>query len=202
MYDLKKSRSSACGQIFGIVFIVIWLGVSSFGTWSAWQTGGLIQTLIPALFVAIGLFFLVGLLWRRLTGIKVDKPELTISQRDLRVGETFIVLYAQRFRRASEANHIAVELVFRESATYSRGTDTETVHHEEIVAAHEIPGGLFEVGEEFRQDFSFVIPDGAMHTFASRRNKLRWFVRVQVDLVSWPDLREEYEIQVLPERMW
>jgi hypothetical protein len=202
MYDLKQSRASGCGQFFGILFIVIWLGVSSFLTWTAWKTGGLLQTLFPALFVVIGLIILVGLFWRRLAGVKVDKPELTISQRELRVGESFTVIYAQRFRRASEVDHIAVELVFRESATYSRGTDTETVHHEEIVAAHEIPGGLFQVGEEFRKDFSFTIPDGGMHTFEARRNKLTWFVRVHVDLLSWPDLRKEYEIQVLPERMW
>ena len=202
MYDLKRSRASACGQIFGIFFVVVWLGVSSFVAWGAWQTGELIPTLISSLFVAIGLVLFVGLFWRRLASIKVDKPELTISQRELRVGESFTVLYGQRFRRASEVDHIAVELVFRESATYSRGTDTETVRHEEIVAAHEIPGGLFEVEEEFRQDFSFTIPDGSMHTFAARHNELKWFVRVHVDLVNWPDLREEYEIHVLPERMW
>jgi hypothetical protein len=47
-----------------------------------------------------------------------------------------------------------------------------------------------------------AIPSEAMHTFIADNNKLQWFVRVHVDIVDWPDLEENYEIRVMPQKAW
>ena len=38
-----------------------------------------------------------------------------------------------------------------------------------------------------------------MHTFIATRNKLQWFIRVEIDFAKWPDYKEDFEIHVLPE---
>jgi hypothetical protein len=202
VHTMRESRAKSCGQYILIAFALIWTGLAAIIAFSAWQTGGIISALIPMVMVAVGLALLVGSLWRYFAAVRVTKPEISISKEVLHVGESFGFVYHQMFRRPSDVQNICVQLVFRESATYTRGTDTTTDRHNEIVDAIETSNRHFETGEVFHQDYSFKIPDGAMHTFIARHNKLQWFVHAHIDIAGWPDMHEEYEIQVLPERMW
>jgi hypothetical protein len=43
-----------------------------------------------------------------------------------------------------------------------------------------------------------MIPPGTMPTFRSEHNKILWTLRVRGDIPRWPDIKEEYEITVLP----
>jgi hypothetical protein len=38
-----------------------------------------------------------------------------------------------------------------------------------------------------------------MHSFEATRNRLRWLIKVKVEIKGWPDFDDEYAIQVLPE---
>lgn len=151
-------------------------------------------------FIAIGVFLLVGSLWNMFAGLKVAPPEVSVSRTELRPGESFNVTYVQRFRLATTLQDCRVELVFRESATYTQGTDTRTDTHEQVVMFFEGPAGHFDPGAEVRRDGTLQIPADAMHSFEATHNKLQWFVRVHVDVQEWPDMTELFDLTVLPEK--
>lgn len=201
MQVMEKSTSSHSGQGCGIGFAVLWIGFSLFLTFVFWRSEGFPELLFPLGFVGIGLIILVGMLWRYFARVKVGRPNISVSKDTVRVGETFNVIYEQEFRQVTETQSLTIQLIFRESATYTRGTDTRTDKHDTVLDRHEASGRRFESGEIFRLDCSFTIPDNAMHTFVEDKNKLQWFVSIHIDILNWPDLHEEYEIIVLPDRM-
>jgi hypothetical protein len=139
-------------------------------------------------------------LWRTVSAIKVAPPQVSVSKTQLRPGESFSVSYVQRFRLPTTLQDCRVELVFRESATYTQGTDTRTDTHDKVMSFFDGPAGSFEAGSEVRRDGNFQIPVDAMHSFESQNNKLQWLVRVHVDVQEWPDMIEAYDLTVLPER--
>jgi len=57
----------------------------------------------------------------------------------------------------------------------------------------------FDGGESFSDNRRLLIPRGAMHSFEANRNKLRWLVKVKVEIKGWPDYEDEYVLKVLPE---
>lgn len=202
MKPLNKPRGRALGQGFFVVFALFWTSISVFMFIMAWNENEVPAILFISLFVLIGLVMLVAALWRYLSRLRLGSPVLTISNSELQVGERFNVEYQQAFKVASEVSKASVSLVFQEAATYTQGTDTRTDRHTNIVETHEIPGRRFEAGEALQQSLSMAIPSDAMHTFIADNNKLQWFVRVHVDIVDWPDLKEDYEILVLPQKAW
>jgi hypothetical protein len=199
MQKLRMPPSDISGQRFIILFSIVWIGFSTLFTVLAWSDP--CARMMGMAFVAIGFAILLFTFWRRFAVFKVGKPELSLSKMILRLGDAVSVSYDQTFNRVSDVQHINVDLVFRESATYTRGTDTTTDTHEKIIDTYESPGRLFQAGETFQQDYTFTIPADAMHTFLAEHNKLQWFIRLWINVTGWPDLREEFEIQVLPERM-
>jgi len=201
MQVMKKSTSGDSGQGCGISFALLWIGFSLFLTLIVWNSQGFPDLLFPLVFVGIGVILLVGMLWRYLAGVKVVQPNISVSKDTLRIGESFNVIYEQEFRQVTETQSLTIQLIFRESATYTRGTDTRTDKHDTVLGSFEDSGGRFERGEIFSHDCSFTIPDNAMHTFVADKNKLQWFVSIHIDILNWPDLHEEYEIFVLPDRM-
>jgi len=188
------------GCILG--FALFWLGFSVLWTVMAWRSGAGLGALFGIPFILIGIVMIVGAFWRTIASVKVAPPAIHVSKERVRIGENFSVTYEQSFRMPSEVLDSKVELIFRESATYQQGTDTRTDTHEEVIDFFESPAKRFERGEKSHESGTFEIPKDAMHTFNQSKNKLQWFVRVDVDVQGWPDMVEEYEIQVLPERMF
>jgi len=40
-----------------------------------------------------------------------------------------------------------------------------------------------------------------MHTFVAQHNKVQWILKFHLKIARWPDITEEYELQVIPERV-
>lgn len=153
---------------------------------------------LPFLAVGIGMF--VWGIMPFVARTRVHKPEVGISANMLRVGEPFTVTYQQTFKAATEVESIKLQLVFREKATYRRGTDTYTVTHDRVVDQFEQGMRHFEAGDTFRESRRFEIPSDAMHSFAARNNSLIWIISIQVSIARWPDYAEEFPFSVLPEK--
>jgi hypothetical protein len=152
-----------------------------------------------------GVFFLVGMgfLGYAATAyygrVRIGSPQLTISNTNLRVGETFNVNLLHTFQRDVQLEKILIQLLFRETATYQQGTDTRTVTHNDIIENYELPGGQYQAGQMIQQAYTMQIPPDGMHTVKVRRNQLQWFVRLEAGIPKLPDYVEEYELAVLPE---
>ena len=129
---------------------------------------------------------------------KVGKPTVILPT-TLRVGEKFDVQYNHTFNQQITCEKFSVQLIFEERATYSQGTDTRTVTHEQIIAETGFAARVFQPGDMIADSLACQIPREAMHTLKAPRNVLRWVVRLKLVIPKSPDYQDEYEINVLPE---
>jgi hypothetical protein len=217
----KLQQSSGCAK-YGILFFgLLWTGISCFTIIPIIAASGGAGLSLAALnepaallgalgtlafplgfggcFLLIGLLITLAGLRPIIAGTRVSPPEVQVSSTNLRSGDEFTLSYQQTFKAASDVERITMQLILRESATYRRGTKTVTVTHDHIVQAFETPARHFEGGETFNDMKRLVIPRGAMHSFEARRNKLRWLLKVKVEIKGWPDYEDEYVLKVLPE---
>lgn len=149
---------------------------------------------------AVGLGLIAYGLLPAVSRLRIGAPEMSVSSTRLRVGEDFSMSYRQTWKRATDVNRIVFQLVFRETVRYTRGTETVTDLHDDVVHQFESPGRHFSVGEMINDHYTFRIPATGMHTFIpSQDNRIEWFVTVTVEMASWPDFTWEYELTVLPE---
>ena len=129
---------------------------------------------------------------------KVGKPTVTLPT-TLRVGEKFDLQYHHTFNQQITCEQFSLQLVFEEQATYSQGSNTRTVTHEQVIAETGFPARIFQPGDMIADSLAWQIPREAMHTVKAPRNVLRWVVRLKLVIPKSPDYQDEYEINVLPE---
>ena len=196
MQRLRETGASKAGRGCLVLFALFWTGFSVLWTYAAWRGGGGIFALFGVPFIVIGIALLVSAFWRTIAGIRIGRPELTVSKDMLRPGEKFFARYQQSFRTPIDILESRVELLFRETAIYRRGTDTYTEVHEEVLDFLESPTGHFGAGETARSEGELKIPEAGMHTFSGTNNKLQWFLRIKVNAQGWPDVSDEFELTV------
>ncbi len=193
------SLNSRNGVMFLGIFGLLWTCCSLTFTVPTLLSGEYLGALFSVLFVLPGLIMLGYAATVYYSRARVGKPDITISNSSLRVGEQFTVNLMHTFKSNVQLESIVVQLVFKETATYQQGTDTRTVTHEDIYENFELPGGEYLTGQYIQETFTMKIPPDAMHTLKVRRNRLEWFVRVKADIAKLPDYVDEYELAVLPE---
>lgn len=150
-------------------------------------------------FVGVGVLVTLAGLQPIIAATRVGKPDIQISNTNLRSGEEFSLAYQQTFKSNVDVRRFAVQLVLREAATYRRGTDTVTVTHDHLVQNVDFPAQQYQTGQAINQNLRWAIPRGAMHTFTANRNKLRWLIKVTVEMHGWPTYNEEFDLTVVPE---
>ncbi|MBE2222169.1 MAG: hypothetical protein IAF02_11540 [Anaerolineae bacterium] len=155
--------------------------------------------LFISLFIIVGLGLMIysGMVYY--TRFRVGKPDFLLSKTELRPGEKVDFSFTHTFPNNVKINWMKMQLIFRETATYQRGTDTTTVTKNHIVDEYEEAGFDFQGGHMLSKAYSFQIPEDGMHTLKVRRNALEWFVKFEADIPSLPNFVEEFELTVLPE---
>ena len=155
--------------------------------------------LFGGLFLGIGVLVTAFGLGPIIAATRLTRPDIQISNTNLRSGEEFALVYQQGFKSTMDVKRLAVQLILRESATYRRGTDTVTVTHDHLIQNFDLSDRQFRSGESINQNLRWAIPRGAMHSFEASRNRLRWIIKVQVVMKGWPTYDEEFGLRVLPE---
>jgi hypothetical protein len=155
--------------------------------------------LFISLFIIIGLGLMAYAGMTYYTRFKVGKPDFLLSHTEARLGEKIDFSFTHTFRSNIKFNWMKTQLIFRETATYQRGTDTTTVTKNHIMDEYEEPGFDFQGGQILSKAYSFHIPEDGMHTLKVRRNALEWFIKFEADISSLPNFVEEFELVVLPE---
>jgi hypothetical protein len=212
------SNQSGCVRIAGCAFIVIWLGVALLFIWvflggalPALIEDGRVQPLaflrelplVPLLVFLLmaGVGVAVGgwILWRLSAGLVLARPVMELSKEFYDVGDRVQVSYRQQFRRAAEVERAELLLLFRETVTYTRGSDTYTDTHDVVAGRHQITAPRsFQERQWLDAQVTLPIPRDGMHTFMAPDNKVQWYLRVEVDVKRWADYRHDSEIQVRP----
>jgi hypothetical protein len=194
-----KRAGSRAGRFFGITFAALfWNGIVSvflFHVAHEWQRGHrpIFLTLFLVPFVLIG----VALIW----GIVYEFLRLFNPRFELEAPPTALVPGASAhcgfhvIGNVRKLVDLKVWLVGREEATYQRGTNSCTDKHEFLKRL------VFET-QDFRRmelgTLDIAIPEGAMHSFTATHNKIVWSLKVEGGIPRWPDLAEEFIVNVVP----
>lgn len=148
-------------------------------------------------FVLVGLGLLGGVAYSALALLN-PIIELTVSAREVALGETLDLSWRidgspRRLRK------LAFTLEGQEKATYRRGTRTTTDTHtfasvpvQTLDDARAIQAGGGEA--------TVQVPADTMHSFKADRNEIVWKLKVHGDVPRWPDVQDEYDLTVLPQR--
>ncbi|MBK1856219.1 DUF3592 domain-containing protein [Verrucomicrobiaceae bacterium 5K15] len=98
---------------------------------------------------------------------------------------------------ADRIQHYAIYLVGEEEAQYQRGTDTVTAHEtfyeEELLETKDprkIRRGTVEIDLSKQRDI--------MPSWKGAHNRIKWSLQVRGKLSLWPDIKDRYDIDVLP----
>lgn len=90
-------------------------------------------------------------------------------------------------------------LVCQEEATFDQGTDIRT-ETRDVFRQRIFRKRSFDVtaSEPFETTFEMSIPAGAMHSFKSANNRIRWKIEVQAEAKGWPGLSRTFRLSVHP----
>ena len=194
-----KPKASPAMKLVGVILIAaFWNGIVSVFVWQAiksWQRGNpeYVLTVFMIPFVGVGLG-LIGGIGYYLLALFNPRVRLTLDSSTVPVGGTADLQW-QMSGRASKLRRLEIVLEGREEATYSRGTTTVTDKNVFV----SVP--VFDTANPWDMQSGRVrlmVPPGTMPTFRAEHNKILWHLHVRGDIPRWPDIKEEYEITVLP----
>jgi hypothetical protein len=199
-----KSRGTPLGKLIAVIFFALfWNGIVSVfvvQVIKGWQRGGggfmekwfLPVFLIP--FVLIGLGLIGAVLYQFLLLFNA-RPRLRVSSRTVRLGDAVDLEWRLEGRTRS-VERLRILLKGKEEATYRRGTDTRTDSH--VFAEVELVNTSVR-GDMLSGSTRFIVPEDTMHSFQADHNKITWCLHVEGTIRKWPDIGEEFDMQVLPQ---
>lgn len=189
------------GKVFGMLFLALfWNGIVSIFVViviQAWRDGGGFETgcltlfLVP--FVLIGLLLIVGV-FSSILALANPRPRLVLDPPKPRLGDSATLRWemtgaVRRIRR------LEIRIEGKEEAQYRRGTNTYTDHHTFYAKT------VYETEQamNMRQgSVSVTIPGDQMHSFEASNNKIEWTLGVRGDIARWPDVSEDFPLEIRP----
>lgn len=146
---------------------------------------------VAGLFVAIGVALAFGLLPYHIGKALNPRAEIVVSSGDLVPGGSFDLLW-RLAGRSDRVQRLVVKLVGVEVATARRGRRAKT--EVRVFASHvlaDVTGAEVASGMVRGR-----VPEGTMHTFMGRNNRVLWSIEVEGTIARWPDIADSYEIVV------
>jgi hypothetical protein len=160
-------------NFFGLLFMSVFLGVGSLITWRAWRN--------------------------TLAKRKLGDVQVSVAPEHAGRGQTVRLKVALEPEHAVKIAAVRADLVARERVVSGTGTDRTTHVHELHRERIELSGARdLQAREEFLLDEPVTLPEDAEPTFHSSDNHLLWVLEFHVDVLNWPDLKDEYEVFVHP----
>jgi len=155
------------------------------------------MTIFLAPFLLIGIGLLVVFLRQFLVTAGVGPTLVEISELPLHPGRSYELFLSQTGRL--RMNSLEVFLVCDEEATYRHGTNVRTETHR-VYRQPLLRREGFEVrrGVPFEARFAVEVPAGAMHSFRSDHNEVRWKIVVHGDVAGWPGYDRSFPLLVYP----
>jgi hypothetical protein len=155
----------------------------------------LLAVLVP--FLAVGVAGVVLFVRRLILTTAVGTTQLEISDHPLLPGREYDVLLAQGGSGALVSLSLTLEV--EEMASFRQGTDTRT---ERIIVWRELVQEWKDVqitpGVRLETHVTIAIPAGAMHSFASEHNAVRWRIVVAGRPERWPAFTRVFPLVVYP----
>jgi FtsH-binding integral membrane protein len=177
------------------VFAVFWNGMTLPFLAVAIASRSMGMLTFISLFVIAGVIVAVAATKKLLGRTKL--PVVEVSDEPAFVGDE--VSFHVEQRGPARVNRLQVDLLCRESATYTIGTDTRTEVRDVFERAL-VDETMLTIarGERSSHQVRAVLPSNLPASFASKNNAIRWLVRVRADIAGWPDYDEVFELRALP----
>ncbi len=194
-----RPQASPLAKLAGMTFFALfWNGITGvfvFQLVGEWRSGAapLGGTLFMVPFVLIGLATLSAVGYFFL-GLFNPRPILRLPTGSPALGDRLDVEW-ELHGSVERIRTFRIALTGREEATYRRGTNTQT--DRETFADITV----FESNSPWemrRGQTAVVIPSDTMHTFTAPNNKVVWAIAVHGDIARWPDIDEDFAVDVLP----
>lgn len=189
------------GRKFGGCFGIVWTAITLIIGIGAVSQGGFFALLFMIPFLAVGIGLISYAYAPNLRAMKITPPDVRLSTDIARLGETFSFSYFQQVKKPLQVDRISIRFIRRESASYTRGTDRYTDTDEQILGTIEKQPRLYREGESISVNETFTVPLEGMHSFNGNNNKILYLVKVEVLIAKWPDVKEDYPIFVVPDRL-
>jgi hypothetical protein len=189
-----KPKSTRVGKFIALtVFALIWNGfVGSFVVVS-WGSTPWFVMIFLGIFQLIGIG-IIGAAVHSLLAIFNPMVEITLEGADLEPGEAEPIAW-QVVGNPARLQNLKISLIGQEEATYQRGTNSVTERHEFFcltILSTEDPSQIGHGSQEIS------LPAGAMHSFSANKNKIVYMLKVESDIPRWPDICDEYDLNVTP----
>lgn len=194
-----KPKTSAFAKMCGMLLVALfWNGIISIFLYQAagsWQQGrpDWFLSLFMVPFVLIGLGIIFGVFYFMLC---IGNPVAKLALNPAAIALGGKLRFGWGFEgKTDRIRNLRITLEAREEATYRRGTrsytDKSTFYRQDLVDlsdSRQIAQGLAEA----------EIPSGLMHSLSSANNKIVWTLTIHGSIPRWPDVKEEFELAVLP----
>ena len=195
---LKPRHSPALKLLALTLFALFWNGIVSvflYHVVNGWTRGRgevcLSIFLVP--FVLVGLA-LVGALFHALLSLFNPRAVLVLDRDTLHLGEADALRWSLT-GRADRVHRLVLRLEGREEATYRQGTDTRTDKNTFFSTDFVDTEDAAEVREG---KAAVPVPADSMHSFSAANNKVLWVLTVHGHIRGWPDVKDEYLLNVAP----
>ena len=201
-YRLPTSQISVIrviGSILLCVFwnIIAWSVLFSVFLGNAENPSSIVSRVLAVLFFLLGLGMIVWVINQALIAFGLGATLLELSDHPIVPGRSYRLHLMQL--GAFRINEFSVAIVCEEVARFRQGTDTITSHKEVFRKAlfHKTD---FETQQDtpLVEEMRFSLPFGAMHSFFTEHNEIRWKISVQADIAQWPNLNRDCPIIVRP----
>ena len=151
--------------------------------------------LVP--FGAIGVWSFRRLLSQLRQRAGVGPTIVEIDNHPLTAGGHYQLFISQLGRL--RLKRLTVQLVCEEESFYRQGTDLRIERHEAYCEVlHKQSGVTVDPQAPWEQQFSFCLPDNAMHSFVAGHNAIRWRIVVRGESRPWPSFCRSFPVIVHP----
>lgn len=176
---------------------VVWFIVRDVRDYFAGVPGDYIYSFLLLPFLAAGGYLIYVASRQALTTWGMDPTIVEISEHPLVPGGRYELHVGQTGRY--QVNWLTVSLACDEEATFQQGTNSRA-HVQRVAEAELFRRGPFviERGNPLAERVEFVVPAGAMHSFQSTHNAVKWKIVVRADLHNWPNFSREFAVVVCP----
>ena len=204
-YRLPTSQISVIRVIGSILLCVFWNVIA----WSvlfsvflghAENTPSIISRLLAVLFFLLGLGVIVWVINLAMIAFSLGATLLELSDHPIVPGRSYRLHLMQL--GAFRVTDYSVTIVCEEVARFRQGTDTIT-SHKEVFRKTLYHKTDFETQQDtpLIEEMRFSLPYGAMHSFFTEHNEVRWKISVQADIAHWPNLNRDCPIIVRPSQI-
>lgn len=196
--DLKPSASPVAKLLGFLLMALFWNGITWVVGWQAvqtWRRGhpDIFLSLFISIFLLAGLGLVLAVLYHFLALFN-PRLHLTLQEEALRLGEPADLRWSLS-GGARKVRALRMVLEGREEAVYQNGKSTSTAKSafftQELLNTSADSGATSGV-------VRITIPPSSMHSFKADHNRVVWAVKVTGEIPEWPDLDEEFPLEVLP----